>query len=67
VDLFLYGLNEKQAIEKIKEIETCIRGNVLADTTTIRTKNTITICSQFPVMSSDWDQMIRCLFGDYAY
>ncbi|KAJ9603170.1 hypothetical protein H2200_012465 [Cladophialophora chaetospira] len=49
VDLFLYGLNEEQAIEKIKQIETKIRDSILAETTTIRTKNTITIVSQYPI------------------
>lgn len=48
VDLFLYGLTEEQAIEKIKHIEDKIRNTILYETTTIRTKNTITIASQFP-------------------
>ncbi|KAK8125105.1 uncharacterized protein PG998_000864 [Apiospora kogelbergensis] len=48
VDLFLYGLDEKQAIEKIKQIETQIRDAILAETTVVRTKNAITICSQYP-------------------
>ncbi|OQV00178.1 Ankyrin repeat-containing protein [Cladophialophora immunda] len=48
VDLFLYGLNEKQAIEKIRQIETKIRDSILAETTTIRTKNAITIVSEYP-------------------
>ena len=33
VDLFLYGLTEEQAVQKIREIETCIRDSVLAETT----------------------------------
>lgn len=33
VDLFLYGLNEEQAIEKIKQIEKCVRNSVLEETT----------------------------------
>lgn len=45
VDLFLYGLDEKQAIEKIKQIETQIRDAILAETTVVRTKNAITICT----------------------
>jgi ankyrin repeat protein len=49
VDLFLYGLNEEQAIAKIKQIETSIRDSILAETTTIRTKNAITIVSQYPI------------------
>lgn len=48
VDLFLYGLTEEQAIEKIKHIEDKIRNTILYETTTIRTKNTITIASQYP-------------------
>ncbi|KAI0970115.1 ankyrin repeat protein [Xylaria arbuscula] len=48
VDLFLYGLNEEQAIQKIKDIETCIRDAILAEVTVVRTKNAITICSQYP-------------------
>jgi ankyrin repeat protein len=48
VDLFIYGLNEKQAIEKIKQIEAKIRDSILGETTTIRTKHAITIASQYP-------------------
>lgn len=48
VDLFLYGLTEAQAIEKIKHIEDTIKNTILYETTTIRTKNTITIASQYP-------------------
>ncbi|KAI1288909.1 ankyrin repeat protein [Xylaria venustula] len=48
VDLFLYGLNEEQAIQKIKDIETCIRDAILSEVTVVRTKNAITICSQYP-------------------
>ncbi|KAH4038762.1 hypothetical protein HBH98_061440 [Parastagonospora nodorum] len=48
VDLFLYGLTEEQAIEKIKQIEQRIKDSILTETTTIRTKNAITIASQYP-------------------
>ncbi|RHZ50985.1 ankyrin repeat protein [Aspergillus thermomutatus] len=48
VDLFLHGLTEEQAIEKIKQIETRIKDSILAETSTIRTKNAITIVSQYP-------------------
>ena len=48
VDLFIYGLNEEQAIEKIKQVETKIRDSILSETTTIRTKHAITIVSQYP-------------------
>ncbi|TRX88447.1 hypothetical protein FHL15_010637 [Xylaria flabelliformis] len=44
VDLFLYGLNEEQAIQKIKDIETRIRDAILSEVTVVRTKNAITIC-----------------------
>jgi hypothetical protein len=48
VDLFIYGLTEEQAKEKIKDIESRIEDSILHDTTTIRTKHTITIVSQYP-------------------
>ncbi|EAU38562.1 predicted protein [Aspergillus terreus NIH2624] len=48
VDLFLYGLTEEQAIEKIKHIEDSIKNAILHETTTIRTKNAVTIVSQYP-------------------
>jgi ankyrin repeat protein len=48
VDLFLYGLTEEEGIEKIKQIETNIKDSILHETTTIRTKNAITIASQHP-------------------
>lgn len=48
VDLFLYGLTEEQATEKIKQIETKIKDSILHETTTIRTKNAVTIVSQYP-------------------
>lgn len=48
VDLFISGLDEAAAIEKIKEIELRIRNSILAETTTIRTKNAITIAFQYP-------------------
>lgn len=48
VDLFLYGLTEDGAIEKIRQIETAVRDAILTETTTVRTKNAITICSQYP-------------------
>lgn len=48
VDLFLYGLNKEQAIQKIKDIEARIRDAILSEVTVVRTKNAITICSQYP-------------------
>lgn len=48
VDLFLYGLTEEQAIDKIKMIEDKVKNAILYETTTVRTKNTITIVSQYP-------------------
>lgn len=44
VDLFLYGLTEEEAIEKIKDIETRVRDALLTETTVVRTKHAITIC-----------------------
>ncbi|KAK3702220.1 hypothetical protein LTR37_015052 [Vermiconidia calcicola] len=49
VDLFLYGLTEEQATQKIKQIEQNVRDALLVETTTIRTKNTIMIVSKHPV------------------
>jgi len=48
IDLFLYGLSEEDAIKKITEIERQIKDSILTETTTIRTKNAITIASQYP-------------------
>lgn len=48
VDLFLYGLNEEQGFEKIKQIERSIKDSILHEVTTIRTRNAITIASQYP-------------------
>lgn len=45
----LYGLTEDEAIEKIKQIEQKVRDALLVETTTIRTKNTVTIASRHPV------------------
>ena len=45
----LYGLTEEEAVEKIKQIEQKVRDALLVETTTIRTKNTITIASRHPV------------------
>ena len=44
VDLFLYGLTEEEAIEKIGKIESQIRDSLLGETTTVRTKHAVTIC-----------------------
>ncbi|KKY16671.1 putative ankyrin repeat protein [Phaeomoniella chlamydospora] len=48
VDIFIYGLNEEEAMNKILQIEAKINDNILHETTTIRTKNAITIVSQYP-------------------
>ena len=48
IDIFLYGLDEEGALEKIKGIERHVRDSILQETTTIRTKNAITIVSQYP-------------------
>jgi hypothetical protein len=49
VDLFLYGLTEDQAIDKIKQIEARIRGALLDEVTVVRTIYALTIASQYPV------------------
>jgi hypothetical protein len=49
VDIFLYGLTEQEAIDKIKHIEQKIRDSILQETTCIRTKNAITIASHYPI------------------
>jgi hypothetical protein len=51
VDLFLYDLTEEEAVVKIKQIEQRIRDSILTETTTVRTKNAITIASQVSVSS----------------
>ena len=48
VDLFMYGLKEQQAIEKVTQIEPSITDIILSQTTTTRTKNAITIVSAHP-------------------
>jgi hypothetical protein len=49
VDLFLYDLTEEQAKDKIKQIEAKVRDSILQEVTCIRTKNAITIASQYPI------------------
>ncbi|KAF4494819.1 ankyrin repeat [Fusarium agapanthi] len=49
VDLFLYGLNHDQAIDKIKQIEQAVKDALLNEVTVVRTKYAITIASQYPV------------------
>lgn len=44
VDLFLFGLTEEEAVEKIKGIEASVRDVLLTETTTVRTKHAVTIC-----------------------
>jgi hypothetical protein len=48
VDLFLFGLTEEEAKEKIKQIETKVRDAILSETTTIRSKHAVTIASTYP-------------------
>lgn len=48
VDLFLYGLSEQQAIEKIREIEKSVRNSTASEILTVRTKNAVTIVSEYP-------------------
>lgn len=60
VDLFLYGLTEEKALDKIKDIETRIRDSILSETTTVRTKNAITICTYPANESSDKETLTKC-------
>lgn len=49
VDLFIYGTKDEEvAIKRMEAVESTIRDNLLWETTSIRTKNTITIVSQYP-------------------
>lgn len=69
-DLFLYGLNEEQAIEKIKQIERNVKDSILAEVTTIRTKNAITIASAYPIRHVQivlrlYDSISQILTGNY--
>lgn len=58
VDLFLYGLTEEEAVEKIKDIETKVRDVLLTETTTVRTKHAITICRLCNICG---DPLLSCL------
>ncbi|KAL8731242.1 MAG: hypothetical protein Q9181_004356 [Wetmoreana brouardii] len=49
VDLFIWGLDEAAALEKIKQIEASVRNAILEEVTTVRTKNAITIASHYPI------------------
>ncbi|KAL8689597.1 MAG: hypothetical protein Q9218_004772, partial [Villophora microphyllina] len=49
VDLFIWGLDEAAAVEKIKQIEASVRNAILEEITTVRTKNAITIASHYPI------------------
>ncbi|KAB8227546.1 ankyrin repeat domain-containing protein [Aspergillus alliaceus] len=49
VDLFLYGLTEDQAVEKIRQIERSIKNSIWHETVTVRSKSAITIASQYPI------------------
>jgi hypothetical protein len=62
VDLFIYGLNEEQAIEKIKQIERSVKDSILSEVTTIRTKVIMITshCSQHLLMR-DRMQSRSCL------
>lgn len=49
IDLFIYGIDdEKAAIDRMIAIEKEIRDNLLSEAITIRTKNCVTIASQYP-------------------
>jgi hypothetical protein len=49
VDLYLYGLTDDDALAKIRQIERSVRRVCLFKTTTVRTRNSLTIASQHPV------------------
>ncbi|KAL8950980.1 MAG: hypothetical protein Q9222_003014 [Ikaeria aurantiellina] len=49
VDLFIWGLDEAAALEKVKQIETSVRNAILEEVTTVRTKNAVTIASHYPI------------------
>ncbi|KIL59500.1 hypothetical protein M378DRAFT_200085 [Amanita muscaria Koide BX008] len=51
VDLFLWGLTPEQAEKKIVTIYEAVRDSVPWDVTCVRTKNTISIHSQYPYRS----------------
>lgn len=38
-------MTDVAAVEKIRQIEAAVRDAILAETTTVRTKNAITICA----------------------
>ncbi|KAK6504385.1 hypothetical protein TWF506_002586 [Arthrobotrys conoides] len=48
IDLFLYGLDEAAGLKKLEHIESTVRDNILWDMTCVRTRDTLTIVSQFP-------------------
>jgi len=48
IDLFLYGLTEEEANEKLKHIYFVVQSNTKATSEVIRTKNAVTILGQYP-------------------
>jgi len=49
IDLFIYGIDDEQAaIDRMIAIEKDIRDNLLSEAITVRTKNCVTIASQYP-------------------
>lgn len=61
VDLFIYGLSEEEAIKKILQIEQSVKDSILTEVTTIRTKNAITIASQYPTRHIQVGQLLQIL------
>lgn len=51
VDLFIYGLDEEKAKEKMVEIAQCITGNCLYPVRFVRTSHSITIVNQYPYIN----------------
>ncbi|KAI9597685.1 ankyrin repeat-containing domain protein [Syncephalis fuscata] len=48
IDLFIYGLDEEQAKIKMDEIYTSVRDSIPWEVTCIRSKNVVTLVSQYP-------------------
>ena len=63
VDLFLYGLTPEQAEAKMQTIYVAVRDSVPWDVTCVRTRNTVSIHSQFPYRTV---QMVLRLYSSPA-
>ena len=63
VDLFMYGLSPEQAEAKMQVIYEAVRDSVPWDVTCVRTRNTVSIHSQFPYRTV---QMVLRLYSSPA-